>query len=68
MRPSSQYAKLACMSSKTAVRVRRRLVDAGYLREHTVDSAGRGRSSILLEVLPAGLERIAQHERRSEDV
>ena len=62
MQPSSQYAKLARMSSKTAVRIRRRLIEIGYIREHTVDPAGRGRSTILLEVLTAGVDAIAQYE------
>jgi len=67
MQPSSIYAKLAGISSKTALSVRRRLVAAGYIAEHKVQKSSRGRASILLDVLPAGRVAIASHESgRSE--
>ena len=66
MRRSSAYPKLARISSKTAVRVRQRLVELGYIREHTVDPPGRGRSTILLEVLQEGIDAIAQYESQAK--
>jgi len=62
MQPSSTYAKLAGIGSKTALSARRRLVAAGYIAEHKVQKSSRGRASILLEVLPAGEAAIASHE------
>jgi hypothetical protein len=60
--PSSSYAKLAGISSKIAGPIRKRLVSVGYLREHAVDSARRGRSAVLLELLPAGVAAVAEFE------
>jgi len=62
MQASSAYPKLAGISSKTATKVRLQLVAKGFIREHTLDSGGRGRSSILLEVLPAGIEAIKEYQ------
>lgn len=62
MQPSSGYAKLAGISSRAAVAIRRRLVAAGHIREHEVQTKARGRSSILLEVLPAGEAAVRAHE------
>jgi len=62
MRASSIYPKLAGISSKTATKVRQQLVSKGFIGEHTLDSGGRGRSSILLEVLPAGIEAIKEYQ------
>ena len=47
--PSSVYAKLAGISARKALQVRKRLVELGCIREHVVNAAGRGRPSILLE-------------------
>ena len=63
MQASSSYPKLAGISSKTAKKVRQQLVSKGLVKECTLDTGGRGRSSILLEVLPAGIESIKEHQR-----
>ena len=60
--PSSAYPKRAGMSAKTAQAVRQSLVEKGYIREHTLDTKGRGRSAIVLEALPAGKAAVVQHE------
>jgi hypothetical protein len=62
MQASSTYPKLAGISSKTAKKVRDQLVSRIYIREHTLDSGDRGRSSILLEPLPAGVEAVQKYE------
>jgi len=62
MQASSTYHKLAGISSKTATKVRQQLVAKGFIREHTLDSGGRGRSSILLEVLPEGTKALTEHQ------
>ena len=58
MLPSSQYPKLAGVSPKTAQRFRQRLVQAGLIREHMVESGRRGRHSILLEATAKGLAAV----------
>ena len=62
LQPSSTYPKLAGVSSKMAGSIRRKLVACGYIREHIVDSNRRGRSAIVLEILPAGKDAIAAYE------
>ncbi|MFZ2874512.1 MAG: hypothetical protein WAZ94_08510 [Phycisphaerales bacterium] len=52
--PSSRYPRLAGVSPRRAVQIRLRLVGCGYLREHQVNRAGRGRSAIVLEVTDSG--------------
>ena len=64
--PSSRYPKLAGISSKTALRVRRRLVSAGFVRERIVDTARRGPRTLLMEPLPAGQAAVKEHEAREE--
>jgi hypothetical protein len=54
-KPCSYYAKAARMGAKQAVAVRKRLVQAGYLREHQVSTGSRGRNAILLEPLEPAL-------------
>lgn len=66
LKPSSAYPKLAGMSSKTAQTVRRSLVGKGYIREHTLDTKGRGRSALVLEALAAGQAAVTQHESGEE--
>ena len=67
LQPSSRYPKLAGISTKTAVILRRRLVEKGYLRERTLDTGRRGRSTILLEVLPAGMAAIDMHKSKGPE-
>lgn len=64
LNPSSRYASLTGIKANTAAILRRRLVDKGLIRERTVNSNARGRSSILLEALPAGAEAVARYESR----
>ena len=65
MQQSSTYPKLARISPKSAKQVRTQLVLKNYIREHTLDPGGRGRSSLLLEALPAGIEAIGKYEEKS---
>ena len=46
---SSVYPPLAGMSARKALEARKHLVELGYIREHVVNTAGRGRPSIVLE-------------------
>lgn len=62
MQPSSTYPKTAGISSKTAKKVRQQLISKGLIKEHTLDTGGRGRSSILLEALPAGIEAVKEYQ------
>jgi hypothetical protein len=62
MGPSSSYPKLAGIRQKSAKALRERLVERKYIRPHVLDSGGRGRSSILLEPLPAGVEAVGKYE------
>ena len=62
MQPCSSYAKPLQIAQKTAKHLRCRLVGTGYLREHTVQTKGRGRTSILLEITAAGKDAIAKYE------
>ena len=48
-KPSSAYAKLARVSGKRAIEIRRRLVAAGYFREHTIATGHRGAPAVVLE-------------------
>lgn len=47
-RKSSDYAKVAGISSARALKYRRRLVELGYLLENNFNENGRGRASIFL--------------------
>jgi hypothetical protein len=62
MQPSSTYHKLAGISSKSAKQIREQLTAKNYIREHTLDSGRRGRSSILLEALTEGIEAVKKYE------
>ena len=66
LKASSTYPKLAGMSSKTAQAVRRSLIEKGYIRGHALDTKGRGRSALVLEVLAAGKAAVSQHESGEE--
>ncbi len=56
--PSTVYARLAKMSTKRAKAIRDRLVTAGLIREHRLQATARGRSSIILEPLPAAQQAL----------
>ncbi|MCK4998877.1 MAG: hypothetical protein KAS23_05050 [Anaerohalosphaera sp.] len=62
MQPSSTYPKIAGISSKNAKKIREQLVLKGFIKEHKLDSGGRGRSTLLLEILPAGFVAIQKYE------
>jgi len=59
-KPSSVYAKIASISGKRAADIRKRLVNDGYLREHTVATGRRGRGAIVLEPLDRAYKAIGQ--------
>ena len=62
MQPSSKYPKLAGISPRFGKSARTRLVANGFIREHAVDSGGKGRSLILLEALPDGVKAVQEYE------
>ncbi|MCP4377993.1 MAG: hypothetical protein GY794_17690, partial [bacterium] len=62
MQASSKYPKLAGIRQKSAKPIRDQLVARKYIRPHVLDSGGKGRSSILLEPLPAGVEAVGKYE------
>ncbi len=57
-KPSSMLPKLARISPKRAQKIRRRLVERGYLREHRVGTGRRGRAAIVLEPLEPALQAV----------
>lgn len=63
MRPSGEYPKLARISPNTFQKVRPGLVDKGFIREHRLESGGRGRNTILLEPLEAAIELVSAQNR-----
>lgn len=67
LRPSSSYPKLAGISSKTAVPIRRELVARKFIREHKIAKGGRSRIAICLEALPAGKQAISEYEAQKEE-
>ncbi len=64
LQASSTYPKLAGMSSKTALEIRRKLVAGGLIRERVFESGGRGRARLLLEATPAGRAAVERYESR----
>jgi hypothetical protein len=59
--PSKFYCRLASLSGRRAVEIRKRLIAAGYLREHKVVTGARGRAAIILEPLEPAFEVAAGH-------
>ena len=57
---SSEYAKLAGMSPNAAGHVRPVLIEKDLIREHKLESGGRGRAAILLEPLEAAKKLLAE--------
>ncbi len=66
MLASSKYPKLAGISSKTAGPIRHILIAKGFVREHVLDSSGRGPSSLMLEATPEGVKALREHELEME--
>jgi len=62
MQPSSKYPKLAGIKQSSAKPLRDQLIARKYIRQHSLDSGGKGRSSILLEPLPGGVEAVRKYE------
>lgn len=56
--PSSELPKLAQISSKRAQKIRSRLVELEYLRQHRVTTGKRGRAAVVLEPLEPALRAI----------
>jgi hypothetical protein len=62
MQKSSTYSRLAGISSKHAKQTREFLIENRYIREHVLESGGRGRSSLLLEALSEGIDAVREYE------
>ena len=60
MQRSSEYAKLAGMSPNTVGKARIILIKKSLIREHKLESGGRGRAAILLEPLEAAKKLLAE--------
>ena len=57
---SSAYSKGARISARKALEIRKRLVGLGYIREHKVNTVGKGRPSIILEPMPQGIQKLEE--------
>ncbi|AQQ70920.1 hypothetical protein SMSP2_01283 [Limihaloglobus sulfuriphilus] len=65
MKPSSEYPKIAGISPNKARDVRKKLIDMKYIKENVLETGGRGRSTILLEALPEGIQAIEKYGEQS---
>lgn len=54
--PSSALPRFAKISPRRAQKIRTRLLERGYLRQHKVSTGKRGREAIVLEALGPALE------------
>lgn len=61
-KPSGIYTKSLGINGRRAAEIRRRLVDAGYVREHPLATGTRGRTAIVLEPLPPAFEVISEEK------
>lgn len=61
MHPSSEYPSLARISPNTFQELRPILIDKGFIREHKLQSGGRGRSTMLLEPLDSAKKIVADN-------
>ena len=57
-KPSSAYAKAAGVNGQRAAKIRAKLVDQGFIREHSVATNARGRTSIVIEPLASATEAV----------
>ena len=55
---STEYPKIAGISTRKALKLRKQLTDLGYIREHVVNITNRGRPSIILEPTPQALQEL----------
>jgi hypothetical protein len=60
MLPSSQYVKLAKISPNTLKKLRPVLIEKSFIREHILDSAGKGRSKRVWEPLEAATRLVEE--------
>jgi hypothetical protein len=61
MQPSSTYHKLAGIGPNTVKPIRQRLIHKGYLREHRIHTGRKGRSTLVLEPLPKGIDAVNEY-------
>ena len=61
-RPSSAYPSLAGIGTHQAIAARKRLIETGFLREHRIQTAARGRTSVVLEAQTAATAGYAKEE------
>jgi len=59
---SSHYTKLAGIGSRHGQRIRKRLVDLGYIRENKINTSSRGRPSIVLQPLEPAIKLMTKRE------
>ncbi len=57
--PSHRYAKLAGVGPRRAIKLRKNLISRGFLRQHSVNIAARGRAAIVLELLPSAVKLLS---------
>ena len=60
MLASSQYVKLAKISPNTLKKLRPVLIEKGFIREHVLDSAGKGRSKRVWEPLETAKQLVEE--------
>lgn len=58
---SSSYAKILGINGGRAAEIRVRLVELNFIREHSVATNPRGRSSMILEPLDEGIDYLNHH-------
>ena len=56
MLPSSKYPKLSGISPNTWQELRTHFVEKGWIRQHHLKIKSRGRSTLLIEPLPLGIQ------------
>jgi len=66
MLPSSQYPKLAGISPNTWQKLRPLFVEKGWIRQQRLQTGSRGRSTLLIEPLEAGIQ-LANKYKDEED-
>ena len=66
MLPSSQYPKLAGISPNTWQKLRPLFIEKGWIRQHSLQTGNRGRSTLMIEPLEAGIQ-LANKYKDEED-
>jgi hypothetical protein len=67
MLPSSHYVKLARVSPNTLRKLRPLFIEQGFIEEHSLDSAGRGRSTRVWEPLQAAKDIVSAGNADQEE-